>query len=120
MVSQYSDFTKLKHAKQEAKDHGCFVVEIPTYDKDGFRNGTKFLLYREAEPKNQLVGKRKSLDGIVTLVKLATGMVKPRLQRKGRPMTEAERLKAQREFDEDERRKRMQEEMSNYATEDDE
>lgn len=72
MVSQYSDITKLAHAKQIARDGGCFVVELPVYDKDGFRCGSKFLLYRESTPKNQLVGKRQSVGSLLIFVKKAT------------------------------------------------
>jgi hypothetical protein len=72
MVSQYSDLTKLAHAKQIAKQGGCFIVEVPQRDKYGFRIGTKFLLYRECQPKNQFVGKRSDVNGIYHLAKKAT------------------------------------------------
>jgi hypothetical protein len=63
MVAQYSDFTKLRDAKQIARDHGHFVVEKP----DGY------LLYREASPKNVYVGKRKDVADMLYFVKKVTG-----------------------------------------------
>jgi len=66
MVATYSDSTKLKHAKIIAKEGGCFIVERGGHE-DKF-----YLLYRQCEPRNFLVGKRSSIDGILTLAKKAT------------------------------------------------
>lgn len=74
MVSQYSELTQLKHAKQIARDHGCFVVEIPYTDKNGDR-ATKYLLYREAQPRNVLVGKRMNVGTLLAFVKKACAFV---------------------------------------------
>ncbi|OHD25431.1 MAG: hypothetical protein A2Y38_12785 [Spirochaetes bacterium GWB1_59_5] len=68
MVAAYSDLTKLKHAKAIAKEGGCFIVEL-----GGFNDPNKaYLLYRQCEPRNVLVGKRASLAGLLALVKKAT------------------------------------------------
>lgn len=73
MVSQYSDFQKLKHTKQIARDHGYFVVEKPLYNKgDGHRIGTEYLLYREHSPRNMYVGKRRDVGALALLVKKVT------------------------------------------------
>lgn len=66
MVAAYSDLTKLKHAKMIAKQGGCFIVERGGYDNK------EFLLYRECQPRNVFVGKRSTVDGILSLVKKAT------------------------------------------------
>jgi hypothetical protein len=66
MVAQYSELMKLKHAKMIAKEGRCFIVEMGGYDNK------KFLLYRECSPRNVLVGKRSSVDGILSLAKKAT------------------------------------------------
>lgn len=66
MVATYSDITKLKHAKTIAKEGGCFIVER------GEVGARYWLLYRECSPRNVLVGKRSSIDGILSLAKKAT------------------------------------------------
>lgn len=66
MVATYSDATKLKHAKAIAKENNCFIVEMGGYDNK------KFLLYRECTPRNVLVGKRSTVEGILSLTKKAT------------------------------------------------
>jgi len=66
MVAAYSELTKLKHAKAIAREGRCFIVEMGGYDNK------KFLLYRECTPRNVLVGKRSSVDGILALTKKAT------------------------------------------------
>jgi len=66
MVANYSDTTKLKHAKMIAKEGGCFIVEKGGYDNK------EYLLYRECSPRNVFVGKRASIAGILALVKKAT------------------------------------------------
>lgn len=73
MVSQYSDLTKLVHAKAAAKASGCFVVEKRQHDKHGLPLPSYYLLYREAEPRNVFVGKRSTVAGLVQLVNRATG-----------------------------------------------
>jgi len=70
MVAAYQDITKLKHAKMIAKEGGCFIVERGGYDDK------VFLLYRECQPRNVLVGKRSTIDGILSLVKKATATEK--------------------------------------------
>lgn len=72
MVSQYTDVTRLLHAKQIARDHGYFVVAIPFRDKNGDPK-TKFLLYREADPRNVYVGKRQTIAALHSFVKKVTG-----------------------------------------------
>lgn len=66
MVAIYNELTKLKHAKQIAKDGGCFIVEC------GNIESRFYLLYRECQPRNVFVGKRSSIDGILKLAKVAT------------------------------------------------
>lgn len=108
MVSRYSDLTKLKHAKAIAKEHGLFVVELPG----------KYLLYREAEPRNQFVGKRKTIDALMSLVKTASGIVESKPSKPERKkVTEEERIEEMRRFDEDQRRQRAEEELSNFQME---
>uniref|UniRef100_A0AAU7YTG5 Uncharacterized protein n=1 Tax=Stenotrophomonas phage vB_SmaS_QH3 TaxID=3229738 RepID=A0AAU7YTG5_9CAUD len=51
----------LDEAKKKAREARCFIVTKPDY----------FLLYRECEPKNVCVGKRKDEKGIIALVKKA-------------------------------------------------
>jgi hypothetical protein len=66
MVAARSDETKLKHAKMIAKDCKCFIVERGNYDNK------EFILYRECSPRNIRIGKRSTIDGILSLVKKAT------------------------------------------------
>jgi hypothetical protein len=66
MVATYQDITKLKHAKTIAKEGACFIVERGDYDNK------VYLLYRECSPRNVLVGKRSTVEGIFSLVKKAT------------------------------------------------
>ncbi len=76
MVANYSDATKLKHARQIAKDGGCFVVERTEKIKGktgGLVDRIYWLLYRVAEPRNVYIGKRTSIGGLLALVKLSTG-----------------------------------------------
>ena len=72
MVATYQDITKLKHAKTIAKEGGCFIVERGGYDDK------IFLLYRECQPRNVLVGKRSSVGGILSLTKKATNFEEPK------------------------------------------
>lgn len=59
MVANYSDTTKLKHAKMIAKQGGCFIVERGGYDNK------EFILYREnPHGSNFRIGKRSTIDGI--------------------------------------------------------
>lgn len=74
MSASYSDAQKLADAKRIARNGRCFVVQIPVKRPDGTQV-TKFLLYREAEPKNQLVGKRMTVGSLLKLVKDATKTV---------------------------------------------
>lgn len=67
MVATYSDITKLKHAKAIAKEGRCFIVERGGYDNK------EFILYRENQHgPNLRIGKRSTVDGILSLVKKAT------------------------------------------------
>lgn len=66
MVARYSDSTKLIHAKVTARESGYFIAERID------RGILHYLLYRVADPRNVFVGKRKSISGIVKLVKDVT------------------------------------------------
>lgn len=67
MVAKYTDATKLNHAKMIAKEGGCFIVERGNYDNK------EFILYRENKfGPNVRIGKRSTIDGILSLVKKAT------------------------------------------------
>lgn len=67
MVAKYTDATKLRHAKMIAKEGGCFIVERGDYDNK------EFILYRENKyGPNVRIGKRSTIDGILSLVKKAT------------------------------------------------
>lgn len=67
MVATYSETTKLKHAKIIAKEGGCFILERGGYDNK------EFILYREnPHGENIRIGKRSTIDGILSLVKKAT------------------------------------------------
>lgn len=67
MVARYTDATKLSHAKIAAKEGGCFIVERGDYDNK------EYILYRENKyGPNVRIGKRSSIDGILSLVKKAT------------------------------------------------
>lgn len=46
-------------ARKLARTKGCFVVTKPNY----------WLVYREVQPKNQLVGKRSTPESLLELVK---------------------------------------------------
>lgn len=62
----------LQHAKQIARDYGYFIVTIQERTKKGDLFN-KYLLYHEVKPRNVLVGKRSSVDGIDKLVRDTTG-----------------------------------------------
>lgn len=67
MVARYSDATKLRQAKFLAREGNCFVVE----KNEAFGNGCNkpiWILYRRGEPRNVLVGKRSSIDGLLAMV----------------------------------------------------
>lgn len=67
MVAKYTDATKLNHAKMIAKEGGCFIVERGDYDNK------EFILYRNNNfGPNVRIGKRLTIDGILSLVKKAT------------------------------------------------
>lgn len=67
MVAAYADLTKLKHAKTIAREGGCFIVERGDYDNK------EFILYRNNNfGPNVCIGKRSTIDGILSLVKKAT------------------------------------------------
>ena len=67
MVAAYADLTKLKHAKTIAREGGCFIVERGDYDNK------EFILYRNNDfGLNVRIGKRSTIDGILSLVKKAT------------------------------------------------
>ena len=72
MVATYQDLTKLKHAKMIAKEGGCFIVEKGGYDDK------VYILYRECQPRNVLVGKRSTVEGILSLTKKATNFEQPK------------------------------------------
>lgn len=67
MVAKYQDTTKLEHAKMIAKEGGCFIVERGDYDNK------EYILYRENKfGPNIRIGKRSTIDGILSLTKKAT------------------------------------------------
>lgn len=73
MVATYQDITKLKHAKMIAKEGGCFIVERGDYDNK------EFILYRENKHGSDVrIGKRSSVEGILSLTKKATGFNEPK------------------------------------------
>lgn len=74
MVARYSDATKLKQAKFLAREGGCFVVEKQEARKHSWHPEirTFWLVYRQAEPHNVFVGKRSSINGLLSLVKKVT------------------------------------------------
>jgi len=76
MVANYTDATKLKHAKTMALEGKCFIVERSEQVQGklgGMTNRIYWLLYRQAEPRNVLVGRRTSIGGLFALVKTTTG-----------------------------------------------
>ena len=67
MVATYTDAMKLKHAKMIAKEGGCFIVERGDYDNK------EYILYRNNNfGPNVRIGKRSTIDGILSLTKKAT------------------------------------------------
>lgn len=71
MVATYTDATKLKHAKTIAREGGCFIVERGNYDNK------EYILYRENKfGSNVRIGKRSTIDGILSLTKKATATEK--------------------------------------------
>jgi hypothetical protein len=59
--------TKLKHAKTIAREGGCLIVERGDYDNK------EFILYRNNDfGPNVRIGKRSTIEGILSLVKKAT------------------------------------------------
>ncbi len=62
---------KLNHAKMIANEGRCFIVERGDYDNK------EFILYRNNNfGPNIRIGKRSSIDGILSLVKKATATEK--------------------------------------------
>lgn len=60
--------TKIVMAHQIAKDYGYFICNVGTIDKQ------KWLLYhRPGNDRSVFVGKRSSVDGILSLIKKVTG-----------------------------------------------
>lgn len=73
MVAIYTDATKLKHAKTIAKEGGCFIVEKGGYDNK------EYILYRNNNfGPNVRIGKRSSVEGILSLTKKATNFEQPK------------------------------------------
>ena len=73
MVATYNDMTNLKHAKMIAKKGGCFIVEKGGYDNK------EFILYRENKfGPNVRIGKRSTVEGILSLTKKATNFEEPK------------------------------------------
>lgn len=70
MVVRHSQAAKLAAAKAIARSNKCFIVEGGE-NKNG-KPVKFFLLYREAEPRNVLVGRRSSIDGLLAFVEIAT------------------------------------------------
>lgn len=58
MTARHSPLQQLKEAKQIALDHGLFVVE-----KD-----SRFLLYRQQQPKNTYIGARSTPEALRAFV----------------------------------------------------
>jgi hypothetical protein len=67
VTNNLSQLTKLTMAKRIAKDYGYFIVNM------GSQVQPSFLLYKEDSPRNRFVAKRSSVDGLLSLVKTATG-----------------------------------------------
>ena len=73
MVATYQELTKLKRAKMIAKEGGCFIVERGDYDNK------EFILYRENKHgPNVRIGKRSTIEGILSLTKKATNFEAPK------------------------------------------
>ena len=71
MVATYNDITKLKHAKMIAKEGGCFIVERGDCDNK------EYILYRENKfGPNHRIGKRSTVEGILSLTKKAAATEK--------------------------------------------
>jgi hypothetical protein len=62
-LTTHDDVALIHALRKEASSAGMFVVE----------KADAFLLYRETPPRNVLVGKRSSLDGLRRLVRSAAG-----------------------------------------------
>ena len=62
-LTTHDDVKLIHDLRKEASSAGMFVVE----------KADAFLLYRETPPRNVLVGKRSSLDGLRRLVRSAAG-----------------------------------------------
>jgi len=73
MATAYTDEQKLRDAKRIARDGGCFVVVLDVQMQG--KTTRKYLLYREATPRNQLVGKRMNVGALLKLTKDATKVV---------------------------------------------
>lgn len=82
MVARYSDATKLKQAKFLAREGRCFIVErservrVLDCNMPHYIDRIYWLVYRQGEPRNVFVGKRSSIDGLLSLVKKATNFKK--------------------------------------------
>jgi hypothetical protein len=59
----HDEVALIQALRKQAREAGMFVVE----------KADAFLLYRETPPRNVLVGKRSSLDGLRRLVRGAAG-----------------------------------------------
>ena len=71
MVATYNDITKLKYAKMIAKEGGCFIIERGGYDNK------EYILYRENKfGPNVRIGKRSTVEGVLSLTKKATATEK--------------------------------------------
>jgi hypothetical protein len=76
MVANYSDATKLKHARLIAKEGKLFISErkqLVQGKYGGMVSQLYWLVYRESFPRNILLGKRTSINGLLTLVKQTAG-----------------------------------------------
>lgn len=85
MVANYSDATKLKQAQLIAKEGKCFVVERSEFIQGktgGMVRRFYWILYREDWPRNFYIGKRTTIDGLLTMVRAATSENAVRTQEK--------------------------------------
>lgn len=63
MTRRHSPLQQLKEAKQIAHDHGLFVVE--RQDAHGVTN---YLLYRQTQPRNTFVARRRDISALRAMV----------------------------------------------------
>ena len=68
-MKRHSDAQKLWEAKTIAREHGMFVVEKPIAPGE-----CRYLVYRCVTPKNQCLGTRASIAGLLPFVRKCAGV----------------------------------------------